>query len=60
MERSEQRPKLEMVYDHDGGLYTLVVEWRGEKIQVIPNPANGATRELQRADEIIQALVKQR
>jgi len=48
---SEKKPRLEMVYSLDGELYTLMIEWRGEKIQVIYTPGNGTTRELQRAAE---------
>lgn len=57
-EDEEKRPEIRFIYDDQGKVYTNVILWRGEHIQVISNPGNGTTRELQRADEIIQALIK--
>jgi len=59
-EQEKELTRLDMVYDAEGKLYTLRVFWRGEIIQVISNPENATTRELQRADEIVQALIKAR
>lgn len=46
-----KRPTITFVYDADGQVYTNTITWGGETIQVISNPANGTTRELQRADD---------
>ncbi len=56
----ESRPTIKFVYDENGQVYTNEILWRGEKIQVISDRSNGPTRELQRSDEIVQALIKAR
>ena len=48
--------KIEAAYNSDGSLIDLYVTWRGETIAVCLTEGNGPTRELQRADEIMQAL----
>ncbi len=57
---NDDKTELVFVYDADGEVYTNMIHWRGEKIQVISNPGNGTTRELQRSDEIVKALIKAR
>jgi len=44
-------------YTNDGKIAHLIVNWKGENIRIEPAASNGPTRELQRADEVVQALL---
>lgn len=50
---------LRVSYSDDGTISHLCINWRGEQIEVVPEHGNGPTREMQRADEIVQALINQ-
>lgn len=57
MSETVERPRLILTYSEEGKVFTCLISWRGETIQVLSNPSNATTRELQRADEIVQALI---
>jgi len=45
-------------YNHDGSIDSVNINYEGELMKIIPCIRNGPTRELQRADEVVQALIK--
>lgn len=47
----------EAIYGEDGKLTQLLITWKDEGISLVLSSNNAPTREFQRADEIVQALI---
>jgi hypothetical protein len=57
--RIDNSPVAIARYAPDGSVSRISIWWKGEAIEIVPDQQNAATREFQRAHEVVAALLEQ-